>query len=239
MEAYRRASVPPQKGAGADQLRPDQRSTADAEALLDTSQRKALLNLAALALEQARQSLDRLAARTGADGSVTAQTLDREVDAKEQTGAAADALARADVELKARFAAAAQRGDTVHQREQARYELHVRGDSRTALALAEKNWAVQKETTMTKAKAKAETMITKSTHDRRKRRKRTQAAKNHKNYQQRQAAARQDQNPPAKHHSPHLAPDQSPPKQPHSNNHHPQPGPHQSSSRALLHRRLQ
>ncbi|MES2126391.1 MAG: hypothetical protein V4463_03900 [Pseudomonadota bacterium] len=48
-------------------------------------------------------------------------------------------------ELAARFAAAAQRGDTVHQREQARYELHLRGDARAALDLAQKNWAVQKE----------------------------------------------------------------------------------------------
>jgi Tfp pilus assembly protein PilF len=56
-----------------------------------------------------------------------------------------DALRRADDELKARFAAAMQRGDSVHQREQARYELQLRGDSKTALALAQKNWAVQKE----------------------------------------------------------------------------------------------
>jgi tetratricopeptide (TPR) repeat protein len=55
------------------------------------------------------------------------------------------ALRDADAELKARFRAAMQRGDSVHQREQARYELHVRGDSKTALALAQQNWAVQKE----------------------------------------------------------------------------------------------
>jgi Tfp pilus assembly protein PilF len=55
------------------------------------------------------------------------------------------ALRQADGELNARFAAAMQRGDTVHQREQARYELHLRADSKTALTLAQKNWAVQKE----------------------------------------------------------------------------------------------
>lgn len=55
------------------------------------------------------------------------------------------ALRDANAELKARFRAAMQRGDSVHQREQARYELHVRGDSKTALALAQQNWAVQKE----------------------------------------------------------------------------------------------
>ncbi len=62
-----------------------------------------------------------------------------------QTSGAAQALRDADAELAARFGAAMRRGDTVHQREQARYELHVRGDAKTALALAQKNWAVQKE----------------------------------------------------------------------------------------------
>lgn len=57
----------------------------------------------------------------------------------------AGALRNADAELKARFDAAMRRGDSVHQREQARYELHVRGDAATALALAQKNWTVQKE----------------------------------------------------------------------------------------------
>lgn len=60
-------------------------------------------------------------------------------------GAGDNALRNADAELKARFDAAMQRGDTVHQREQARYELHIRGNARTALALAQQNWAVQKE----------------------------------------------------------------------------------------------
>ena len=55
------------------------------------------------------------------------------------------ALPSIQAELAARFAAAAQRGDTAHQREQARYELHLRGDKRAALDLAQKNWAVQKE----------------------------------------------------------------------------------------------
>ena len=48
-------------------------------------------------------------------------------------------------ELAARFDAAALRGETVHQREQARFELLLRGDTSTALTLARKNWAVQKE----------------------------------------------------------------------------------------------
>lgn len=56
------------------------------------------------------------------------------------------ALRNADAELAARFNAAQRRGDTVHQREQARYELHVRGNRAAGLELAQKNWAVQKET---------------------------------------------------------------------------------------------
>jgi len=47
-------------------------------------------------------------------------------------------------ELDARFNAAMLRGDTVHQREQARFEL-LRRDTAKALTLARKNWAVQKE----------------------------------------------------------------------------------------------
>jgi Tfp pilus assembly protein PilF len=62
-----------------------------------------------------------------------------------QLPAQADALRAADDELRARFNAATQRGDSVHQREQARYELQVRGNAKTALALAQRNWAVQKE----------------------------------------------------------------------------------------------
>jgi len=55
------------------------------------------------------------------------------------------ALAAAVTELQARFDAAAQRGDRVHLREQARFTLHLRGDPAAALVLARQNWAVQKE----------------------------------------------------------------------------------------------
>ena len=47
--------------------------------------------------------------------------------------------------LRARFDAAMLRGDTVHQREQARFELTLRNDASTAVKLAMLNWAVQKE----------------------------------------------------------------------------------------------
>jgi hypothetical protein len=55
------------------------------------------------------------------------------------------ALAAAVAELDARFAAAERRGDGVHLREQARFELALRGDVGRALALARRNWEAQKE----------------------------------------------------------------------------------------------
>jgi Tfp pilus assembly protein PilF len=48
-------------------------------------------------------------------------------------------------DLRARFDAATLRGDTVHQREQARFELALRKDPATAVRLAKANWRVQKE----------------------------------------------------------------------------------------------
>ncbi|MGW8394547.1 tetratricopeptide repeat protein [Pseudoduganella sp. HUAS MS19] len=59
--------------------------------------------------------------------------------------ASAPAVAGAVAELQARFEAAARRGDAIHQREQARFELHLRHNARAALALALANWQVQKE----------------------------------------------------------------------------------------------
>ncbi|MGX9782363.1 hypothetical protein [Janthinobacterium lividum] len=55
------------------------------------------------------------------------------------------AFQAAKAELAARFNAAMQRGDTVHQREQARFALFLQQDVPAALQLAQKNWAVQKE----------------------------------------------------------------------------------------------
>ncbi|MGI4847331.1 MAG: hypothetical protein ACRYGK_04230 [Janthinobacterium lividum] len=47
--------------------------------------------------------------------------------------------------LAARFHAAQLRGDTVHQQEEARFELYIRHDPRKALELAKLNWQVQRE----------------------------------------------------------------------------------------------
>jgi Flp pilus assembly protein TadD len=47
--------------------------------------------------------------------------------------------------LKARFEAGHLRGDFVHQREEARFELHLLNESSEALLLAQANWQVQHE----------------------------------------------------------------------------------------------
>lgn len=47
--------------------------------------------------------------------------------------------------LQSRFAAAKMRGDGAHEREQARFELHLIGNAQGALQLAQENWRTQKE----------------------------------------------------------------------------------------------
>ena len=54
-------------------------------------------------------------------------------------------FARWSADLAARFDAARLRGDTVHQKEEARYALEVLGQPARALALAELNYAAQRE----------------------------------------------------------------------------------------------
>lgn len=49
------------------------------------------------------------------------------------------------VDLAERFAEARMRGDTVHQREEARFDLHLLNQPGDALRLAQANWAVQRE----------------------------------------------------------------------------------------------
>ena len=60
------------------------------------------------------------------------------------------ALQRADAAatiatLRARFDASRARGDTVHRREEARFQLALLGDAQAALRLARENWKVQRE----------------------------------------------------------------------------------------------
>ena len=60
--------------------------------------------------------------------------------------AAGDPKAREHIDiLKARFEASAQRGDKVHQREEARFQVHLLGEKSRALVLALENFAVQRE----------------------------------------------------------------------------------------------
>lgn len=47
--------------------------------------------------------------------------------------------------LRSRFEASRARGDTVHRREEARFQLLLNDDAKTALRLAEDNWDVQRE----------------------------------------------------------------------------------------------
>ena len=55
-------------------------------------------------------------------------------------------LSKSSDRLAAAFAAEAQRGDGVHRREEARFLLDVQNDPRAALAAAQENWKVQRET---------------------------------------------------------------------------------------------
>ncbi len=48
-------------------------------------------------------------------------------------------------ELEARFAASRERGDSLHQGDEARFRLHLKHQPRAALGLAQANWAVQRE----------------------------------------------------------------------------------------------
>ena len=62
--------------------------------------------------------------------------------AKTAGDARADGWAR---DLAARFAAARARGDTTHEKEEARFVMALQGDAGRALALAQSNFAVQRE----------------------------------------------------------------------------------------------
>lgn len=87
---------------------------------------------------RAAQTLELLAAHVRVDGLLLRYAL------------ALKRLQRAELsgvlrELDARFSAALQRGDSIHQREQARLLLELHAAPADALRVAQKNWAVQKE----------------------------------------------------------------------------------------------
>lgn len=76
------------------------------------------------------------------DDEVDALLLRRAIALHRLHDPAAPAAAQA---LQARFDAAQQRGETTHAREQARLALDIQGNAAAALALAQANWARQKE----------------------------------------------------------------------------------------------
>ena len=79
-----------------------------------------------------------VSARTENDGLLLRLAL---AERKAHAAEASDHVAL----LGARFDASRLRGDTVHRREEARFELGLRDDPRAALSLARANWDVQKE----------------------------------------------------------------------------------------------
>ena len=87
---------------------------------------------------RAREAAALVKAHTRADGLLLRYAL----ALKAQGSAEAS---RANEELRARFDASRMRGDRVHLREEAQFELHLDADPRRALELAKDNWAVQKE----------------------------------------------------------------------------------------------
>ena len=75
---------------------------------------------------------------TQADALLLRSAIAARIDADSDAGSLRD-------NLEQRFADARQRGDETHLREQARFELHVRGDSAQALSLASRNFQTQRE----------------------------------------------------------------------------------------------
>jgi len=88
--------------------------------------------------ERPAEAVKLVSSRTDNDGLLLRLALaERKLHARE-------AIAHAEM-LGARFDASRLRGDTVHRREESRFELGIRGDARSALALAVANWGVQRE----------------------------------------------------------------------------------------------
>ncbi|MEW6682980.1 MAG: hypothetical protein AB1451_08660 [Nitrospirota bacterium] len=87
---------------------------------------------------RARDVVALLKDETRADGLLMRLTL------AEQALGAPSLAAHVDA-LRARFESSRRRGDAVHQREEARFVLHLLNQPREALVLAQANWAVQRE----------------------------------------------------------------------------------------------
>jgi len=89
---------------------------------------------------RAREVVPLLAARTKNDALLLRLTLAEQALPERQSDFVAHRQDLAD-----RFAAAKQRGDTLHRREEARFRFEIEHDVAAALALAKANWEVQRE----------------------------------------------------------------------------------------------
>jgi len=69
----------------------------------------------------------------------------RWAEAKSKTGSTDGEFPSSVQRLQTGFDLQHARGERVHLREEARFQLHVRKDSRSALVLARENWTVQRE----------------------------------------------------------------------------------------------
>jgi hypothetical protein len=89
---------------------------------------------------RAAEVLPLLAGQTHADGLLLRLAL-----AERRLPDLGDAAAAHVATLRDRFDASRARGDRIHMREEARFELHLAGRPQAALRLAIDNWAVQRE----------------------------------------------------------------------------------------------
>jgi predicted Zn-dependent protease len=88
--------------------------------------------------DEARKLLE---AETRVDGLLLRLALAEKREGRQR----ANELATHIIALRERFDAARVRGNTVHRREEARFQLHLMSDSAGALRLAVENWNVQRE----------------------------------------------------------------------------------------------
>jgi len=118
----------------------DAESAFSAALAIDPDDAYVLAAYADLLIDRGRpaEAMKLVAGRTDNDGLLLRLAL---AEAK----AHAPAAATHSEMLGARFEASHLRGDTVHRREEARFELELKGDARAALALARANWDVQRE----------------------------------------------------------------------------------------------
>lgn len=84
--------------------------------------------------------IERLKALTDIDNLLLRLTL-----AEHAAGGHDETFAQHKNMLDARFVAARQRGDAVHLREEAMYQLHLNSNPSSALSLAQQNWKTQRE----------------------------------------------------------------------------------------------